>query len=123
MSMRATTLFLIPILLSSCAAASRSEGRWKMSPHQDADGFSLSIPQDWKVQKSGAGRIEVIGPNPLEFVLVVPVLGRTADCSGTLRAAFEKGWKGFPGIQHLKVNGVGRGISVADFQFQNGDGH
>ena len=114
--MRTTTLILSATMMASCALAQR----WQTNVHQDPDGFSLNLPQSWKVQKFGTGSVAVFSPNPGEFVLVMPVLGRTADCAATLRDQFAKGWQPFPGAQGLNVTPTGRGVAVAGFQFQGG---
>ncbi len=116
MSMRATTLILTSTLMASCALAQR----WQTNLHQDPAGFSLNLPQDWRVQTFGTGSVAVFSPNPGEFVLVMPVLGRTADCASTLRDQFAKGWQPFPGAQGVSVKPTGRGVAVAGFQFQGG---
>lgn len=88
--------------------------------HQDANGFRVEVPAGWSVHALGEGRMVVSSPNPWKFVTVAPVLGRSADCSTALRTTFTNGWGSFPGARNVIVRPAGRGIAVADFEFQNG---
>lgn len=62
----------------------------------------------------------VSSPNPWMFVIVAPVLGRSGDCVTALRTTFANGWGSFPGARNVNVRPAGRGVAVADFEFQNG---
>ncbi len=88
--------------------------------HQDPGGFRVEVPDGWRVQALGEGRMVVSSPNPWKFVTVAPVLGRTADCATALRTTFANGWGSFPGARNVTVRAAGRGTAVAEFEFQNG---
>jgi len=88
--------------------------------HQDPGGFRVDVPAGWRVHALGEGRMVVSSPNPWMFVTVAPVLGRTSDCAAALRTTFTNGWGSFPGARNVNVRPAGRGIAVAEFEFQNG---
>lgn len=88
--------------------------------YQDPSGFRVEVPEGWRAHALGEGRMVVSSPNPWKFVTVAPVLGRSADCATALRTTFANGWGSFPGARNVNVRPAGRGIAVAEFDFQNG---
>jgi len=82
--------------------------------------FTVNLPQGWTVQKLQQGYVRMESPDKSRFVLVRPILGRTADCQESLRRAFAASWSAFPGARNLEVSPSGRGIATARFSFQDG---
>ncbi len=82
--------------------------------------FTVNLPPGWTVQKLQQGYVRMESPDKSRFVLVRPILGRTADCQESLRRAFAASWSAFPGARSLEVSPSGRGIATARFSFQDG---
>lgn len=114
--MRCLTFLTLCLLIASCEGA----GSWSTAPYQDPDGFSLNLPSNWKVQKLANGHVVMTSPNPSEFALILPLLGRTANCATSLRNAFAHGWKSFPAAEAPQIETPRPGIATASFQFQKG---
>ena len=90
-----------------------------MKEYRDESGFSVNHPENWQVRKYDRGVVTVNGPLPSQFVLVMPILGRTMDCATSLRQNMTKGWAAYPGAGDLTIEPVNRG-AVARFLFQQG---
>ena len=59
--------------------------------------FTVNLPQGWTVQKLQQGYVRMESPDKSRFVLVRPILGRTADCQESLRRAFSASWSAYAG--------------------------
>jgi hypothetical protein len=91
--------------------------------YRDPDGFTLELPAGWRVEKFGPGGVVVVhGADASRFALVLPVLGRTGDCSATLRQALAGGWEAFPGVAGVQMRAAGPRSAVADFTVRQGQG-
>lgn len=85
-------------------------------------GFSVTIPDDWRIQKADQGYVTISSPDGSRFVFVRPVLGRSMDCGGLLRSAFAATWPAFPGSRNLEVGIIAgsRNLQMAKFTFRDG---
>lgn len=92
------------------------------APYQDPDGFALELPAGWRVSKFGQGGVVATSPDAARFAMVLPVLGRSADCAATLRQALTSGWSAFPGIADLQVQAAGPRSAVAGFTVRQRQG-
>lgn len=87
--------------------------------YRDESGFSVNLPEGWQVRKHDGGAVTIYGPVPSQFVLVLPILGRTKDCATSLRMNLTGGWPVFPQVTELRIE-PGNRSAVARFLFHNG---
>ncbi len=92
------------------------------APYRDPDGFALDLPAGWQVKKFGQGGVVAISTDPSRFALILPVLGRSGDCSATLRQALSSGWNAFPGIADVQLQAAGPRAAVAGFSVRQRQG-
>ncbi|MGJ5818751.1 hypothetical protein [Paludibaculum fermentans] len=84
--------------------------------YRDDSGFSVNLPDGWQVRKYDGGVVNIVGPSPSKFVLVLPILGRTKDCVTSLKVNLSGGWPAFPGVTDLTIE-PGNRSAVARFLF------
>jgi hypothetical protein len=102
--------------LPAVAAAAQNQS------YTDPGGFSVNLPPGWQVQKFQQGYVRMHSPDGQRFLLVLPILGRSADCSTLLRRTFASSWAAFPGARGVEVAPVAgsRGLATARFTFRDG---
>ncbi|MEP7363915.1 MAG: hypothetical protein ABI972_11720 [Acidobacteriota bacterium] len=122
--MKTIGLILAAISLAGCAAAQRKieevRGERTGALHQDPDGFQVSIPSGWSVQKLGSGQVAVVSSDRKSYVVVAPVVGELSDCGSLLRYTMSSGWAAFPSAAQVKVSEQGRGSAMANFAMHDG---
>lgn len=86
----------------------------------DPAGFRVDLPDGWRAASTGAGKILVTSPDNRASVFLRPVLGRTADCAGTLEQTLRASGAEFPQVADLRVSRPGQRLAVARFTFRFG---
>ena len=90
--------------------------------HKDPSGFTLQIPDGWQVTKYDRGMVKAASAQQTQFVYIIPILGRTVDCSTVLKRNLEGGWAAFPAANNIAIEPAGRTAAVARFSFKQGEG-
>src|SRR3954471_1359320 len=94
------------ILILVLAILPNSAGAGPNQAYSDPGGFSVSLPQGWSVQKFQQGYVRMHSADERRFVLIRPILGRSAQCGTLLQRAFAASWAAFPGARSVEIGAV-----------------
>jgi hypothetical protein len=85
--------------------------------YRDPSGFSLQLADSWQVRTYERGLVRINSSSPAKFMMIIPILGRTANCAASLQRDLAGGWAVFPDAADVRIEPINRG-AVARFQFQ-----
>lgn len=85
--------------------------------YRDPSGFQLQLADGWQVRAFDRGVVTIDGPRPDASVLILPILGRTADCTTWLDRNLNGNWQAYPGVTDLQIE-RGQRSATARFGFR-----
>lgn len=85
--------------------------------YRDPAGFQLQLADGWQVRTFDRGVVTINGPLPDASVLILPILGRTADCASWLDQNLNGRWQAYPAVGDLQIERGQRG-ATARFSFR-----
>lgn len=107
-----------PVLLCLVVFAGRA-AEWR--PYQDAAGFSLEVPSQWRVEPGRNGMATVSSPDGRSFAQVIPVLNRQQPCAALLTTSFQVSSQRFPQARVVQVQpGRDQRTALAEVSFAGG---
>lgn len=87
--------------------------------HTDPSGFTMELAEGWQARGGERGMVVAQAAGGMRSVLILPILGRTADCGTWLERNLQGGWPAYPQVSDLRVERMGR-QAVARFVYRGG---